>query len=371
MFSPVAGDGDNVLTGWQNSWGGGIRTAKLGWSWTSDDEKVGMLADFCYDNLGVFGAGDWAAGWWQPADWVKLSVGHIDATGGELRSDVCYGSWDWIRPNYWVQGDEGITFNAGGVDGLRVQLFPVEGLQIMAQLGLPLSSDNKFYTKGVDVKDYTDDEKKDDFDKYVITAEDKHSVTTYDKAYRLYGNGSVAVGYTIADIGTIKAAFLGNYDGDKGTYGKVNVAFDLTAIENMFLTVGVRIPVEDKISEGEQVVLPSLGFSYQILDNFKIALTASADIKKSKDPAISAGIGIGYGLTDTLGLTADFRYLGDLEADKSYISFLVGLDYNFASNGKLGIGFQGFTEGKGFVAGFEGKGDEFCWAVPIMFQIAF
>ena len=38
---PVAGNGDKILTGWQNSWGQGVRTARLNTSWTSDDEKVG------------------------------------------------------------------------------------------------------------------------------------------------------------------------------------------------------------------------------------------------------------------------------------------------------------------------------------------
>ena len=181
----------------------------------------------------------------------------------------------------------------------------------------------------------------------------------------------MAVGYTIADIGTIKAAFLGGYDesGADKKYGTVNAAFDLTAIENMFLTVGARIPVQEKYAHDDSKALVTLGFSYQIVDNFRIALTAAANIKDSDDPSISAGVGIDYGFTDTLGLVADFRYLGDLEADKTTISFLVGLEYNFASNGKLGIGFQGATEGNG--VGFAGYKTDFSWTVPIMFQIAF
>ena len=339
MVVPVAGDGDAFLAGWQNSWGGGVRTGRWNMSWTSDDEKVGILFDIYGDNFSV-ATGDYVAGWWKPADWVKFMVGRIDS-GYTMRSDVAYGSWDWIRPWNWVQGDEGITFDLGGIDGLQVELFPVENLQIVARLPLPVVKVN-------------------------------NDIYTYDDAYNRYGNGTIAAGYTIADIGTIKVAFLGGYDesGAKKKYGTVNAAFDLVAVENMFLTVGVRIPVNEKTADGEKVAVPSVGFSYQVLDNLKIALTAAAELRKSADPEISAGVGINFGLTDTLSLDADFRYCSDLEADATIISFLVGVNYNLSSNGCIGIGFQGATNGNGL--GFDaGKADAFCWAVPVKFQIAF
>ena len=362
VVAPVAGNGDDVLAGWQNSWGWGVRAARISFNWTSDDEKVGMMYDIFGDNFKPV-IGDYAAGWWKPADWVKFMVGKID-NGYTMRSDVCYGSWDWIRPGNWVYSDEGITFELGGTTGLQVELFPVEGLQILARLPLPVAE-----TKTITL---TDKNKSEDGKTETANFTEGSSTATYGEAYKLYGKGTVAVGYTIGDIGTIKAAFLGDYDesGAKKKYGKVNVAFDLTAVENMFLTVGVRIPIEEEITKGNTQVLPSLGFSYQILDNFRIALTAAANIKKTDDPTISAGVGINYGLTDTLGLVADFRYWGDLEADKTQLSFMVGIDYNFSGNGQLGIGFQGTTEGKGFTAGtgFKPyKGDSFCWAVPVKF----
>ena len=367
VVAPVAGNGDDVLAGWQNSWGWGVRAARISFNWTSDDEKVGMMYDIFGDNFKPV-IGDYAAGWWKPADWVKFMVGKID-NGYTMRSDVCYGSWDWIRPGNWVHDDEGITFQLGTMAaGLQVELFPVEGLQILARLPLPVDKTEKM---SISIPNDQYDEKTGELkDPFVANIEDKSSTSTYGEAYKLYGNGTVAVGYTIGDIGTIKAAFFGEYDesGAKKKYGTVNVAFDLTAVENMFLTVGVRIPVAEEIAKGNTQVLPSLGFSYQILDNFRIALTAAADIKKTNDPTISAGVGINYGFTDTLGLVADFRYWGDLEADKTQLSFMVGIDYNFSGNGQLGIGFQGTTEGKGFSGGFDPyKSDSFCWAVPVKF----
>ena len=360
---PVAGDGDTALAGWQNSWGQGVRTGRVNISWTSDDEKVGMLYDIYGDNF-KFAAGDYIAGWWKPADWVKFMVGKID-NGYTMRSDVTYGSWNWIRPYTWVQNDEGITFELGGTTGLQIELFPVDGLQILARLPLPVK-----YTLKEDVAVTSINPKKDD--EFDIDEVFKTDAKTYNDAYKQYGNGTVAVGYTIGDIGTIKAAFLGAYDesGAKKKYGTVNAAFDLVAVDNMFLTVGVRIPVNEETADDGTVVLPSLGFSYQITDNFKIALTAAADIMKSNDPKISAGIGIGVGLTDSLSLDADFRYLGDFEAEETALSFLVGVNYNLSSNGYIGIGFQGTTNGNGL--GFDAaKADAFCWAVPVAFSLWF
>ena len=360
---PVAGNGDKILTGWQNSWGQGVRTARLNTSWTSDDEKVGMMFDIYGDNFEIE-VGDYAAGWWKPADWVKFMVGKID-NGYTMRSDVTYGSWAWIRPGNWVYTDEGITFELGGTTGLQVELFPVEGLQILARL--PLIVEKYWVNSSEAVKHNAygvkNGEKEEDVNVY------EKGAFTYQETYKAFGNGTVAVGYTIGDIGTIKAAFLGGYDSGAGKYGTVNAAFDLTAVENMFLTVGVRIPVEDKISDGEMQATPTLGFSYQILDNFRIALTAGAKFVKANDPTISAGVGIDYGFTDTLGLVADFRYLGDLEKDKTVLSFLVGVNYALSSNGTLGIGFQGATEGNGL--GFTGHKDDFSWAVPVKFELVF
>ena len=367
MVVPVAGDGDTVLAGWQNSWTQGVRTGRWNMSWTSDDEKVGILFDIYGDNFKVV-AGDYVAGWWKPADWVKFMVGQIDA-GYTMRTDVTYGSWGWIRPGNWVMDDEGITFGLGWVTGLQIELFPVDGLQIVARLPLPLKYTLNEKAKYLD-DDFGTDLKKDD--EFNVDEVFKTDAKSYNDAYKQYGNGTVAVGYTIGDIGTIKAAFLGGYDesGAKKKYGTVNAAFDLVAVDNMFLTVGVRIPVNEETAKGGTVVLPSLGFSYQVLDNLKIALTAAANIKKSNDPTISAGIGIDVGLTDALALAADFRYWGDLEKDETVLSFLVGLDYNISSNGVIGLGFQGTTNGKGL--GFSAaKADAFCWAVPVKFQIAF
>ena len=406
---PVAGNGEDILSGWTNSWGWGIRNARIGFNWTSDDGKVGMMYDIFGDGASGFGSGDYRAGWYQPADWVKFMVGHID-NGYTMRSDLCFGSWNWLRPANWIFDDEGLTFNLGNADALQIEFFPVEGLQILGRFAMPTDGG-------------------------------------FQDAYKMFEQSTFAVGYTIGDIATIKAAWNGHgkrayktttpavaagwYDaesrktygsledafrdgvtledfenleyrkavaasyGDETKYlGDVQAAFDLTGVDNLFITVGVKVSIaesdyKDSLMGSFAFLKAALGVSYQITDNFKVSASygmqtyAKVDSDNKKLPVHQFGIGIDVGLTDMLSLSADFRGLidgGSKIAGEKYdgadpvFSFLVGLGWGFSSNGSLGIGFQGTTTGHGFngEGAFEAAKDKaFCWAVPITFSYWF
>ena len=465
VVAPVAFDGEDVKAGWENSWGYGIRNARISFNWTSDDEKVGMMYDIFGDGASGFGSGDYRAAWFKPADWVKFMVGHID-NGYTMRGDLCYGSWNWMRPNNWMQDDEGITFNLGNFDGLQVELFPVEGLQILGRLALPADGG------------WTD-------------------------AYKMFEQSTFAAGYTIGDIGTIKVAWNGRgareyknkdsvhaagwkisykdkdgndknvyYDskkaiddakddlddaktaynqnhganalndgkvwatenkndyllqqaldpdsavwanevklsGEEKYYGDIQAAFDLTAVENLFITVGVKVSLaSDKYKElgGANFAFPgtvvraddkpelfntfkgAIGASYQILDNLKVSASYAIFLLESKgekldDPAMQFGVGVDVGLTDSLGLSADFRALLPGNKIDPIFSFLVGVDWGFSGNGQLGIGFQGVIAGKTSPARsatdddpvytasvFPAQRNKFSFAVPIKFAYWF
>ena len=399
VVAPVAYNGDKILTGWENSWGWGIRNARISFNFASEDGKIGMQYDVFGDGSSGFGSGDYRAAWYKPADWVKFMVGHIDNSYA-MRGDLCYGSWNWLRPANWYEGDEGLTFNLGNRDGLQIEFFPVEGLQILAHLSLP--ADGGF-------------------------GEFKDQIK----------NSLVGLAYTIGDIGTIKVGYVGGYseagdtkknilktgvkkedarekgyykknndggwdkldgtdlvealidgsavkyDGDYievvdtqhgKTLGNAQIGFDLIGVENLFLTIGARVNLADKYYAGNEISKIAAGFSYQITDSFKLSASLGAFLRKEIAPGMQAGVGIDIGLTDTLGLAADVRWQGDLEAKDHYISFLVGLGWGFSSNGSIGIGFQATTGGLGFNG--EGaitaaKSDAFCFAVPVTFSYWF
>ena len=352
MIVPVSGDGDDVKAFMANSWWNNLRPARLDITGVTEDERAGMRLQFFPDDLKSDGMiGDNAYMWVKPWDWLRVSAGKMGDNDTGLRGDFAYGSWQWVRPGNWIRGDEGLTFSDIGGIGARVELLPVEGLKIVGFIPYPASA---------------------------------------EKAYKVYEGTAIAAAYSIDGIGRIKAPWLGkfakNENKDKYT-GDIEVAFDLTAVENLYLTVGAKIGIMDSnyYSLAERAVV-ALGVSYNVLENFKISVSGGVafynkvdDVKA--DPRWNIGLGLDYGLTDALTLTADVRYLSKLnynsEAEaagvkdgKDSLSFLIGLDYACSSNAIVGIGFQGATNGNGFAGGNLANGDKFAWAVPLKVQLS-
>ncbi|MDE6720262.1 MAG: hypothetical protein K2J68_10460 [Treponemataceae bacterium] len=335
LAAPVAYDGDDIVSGMTNSWGWGARVARVDFNGASDDEKVGFSMSVFNDAYNGITAGDNYAIWAKPWDFLKVSFGKWDYTA--FRGDLCFGSWNWIRPNNWFAADEGLTFDQlGNQNGIQIELTPIEGLLIM--WNLPLESG-------------------------------------FNDAYKMFQKQDIAAKYTIGDIGTIKAGWEGQtseYNGDAKKLGDINVAFDLTAVENLYLTVGVKVNIanSDAKTDGTEFLKAAAGMSYQIADNFKLSASLAVQTYEEVDPALQVGVGVDVGLTDELTLNADVRALfGDLGDIDPTISFLVGLQYSISSNGYVGIGFQGSTNSCGFLSEAGGikaaKADAFCWAVPI------
>ncbi|MDE7291660.1 MAG: hypothetical protein K2N58_06410 [Treponemataceae bacterium] len=401
-----------------NSWGWGTRVARVDINGTSEDGKIGFSMGVYNDVDGGLQPGDNKVIWAKPWDWLKISLGRWDYT--TFRGDLCYGSWNWIRPANWIFEDEGLTFDQlGAKSGMQLELTPVEGLVIM--WNLPMGG----------------------------------QISSWDKSYKMFEQSDAAVKYTIGSIGTIKAGWRGdgsrNYKnkghdagygvvvGDKAYYyastkdvqdaisalndkfpspgsddqklldaltsrdwyakenyfdavdpsgerkywGDVNVAFDLTAVENLYVTVGAKIALAESDYKEDmdfKFLKVALGASYQILDNLKVSASFGMQTYETKytekdvtrKPDFQFGVGVDFGLTDALTLNADFRgkINGDREVDgktddvKNQFSFLVGLQYSISSNGYVGIGFQGTTGGTGFLGNL-GYEDKFAWAVPI------
>ncbi len=418
VAAPVAGDGDNIYSGMTNSWGWGARVARVDINGTSEDGKVGFSMSVFNDANNGIANGDNQVIWAKPWDWLKVSLGAWDYT--TFRGDLCFGSWNWIRPANWIFEDEGLTFDKlGAKSGMQLEITPVEGLVIM--WNLPMGG---------------------------------WIASNWDKAYKMLEQSDAAAKYTIADVGTIKVGWGGkgarkyknkghdagygvvvgdkayyyasgkdielakldlkdkaiqagsawkddsddakllkalfDYDlmskenyfaavdasGEQKYYGDINVAFDLTAVENLYLTVGAKISIaesgyKDLLEDKEDFAFlkVALGASYKILDNLGVSASFGVQTYEKNDPSFQFGVGLDVGLTDALTLNADFRglFIGDTEAGKStdpQFSFLVGLQYACSSNGYVGIGFQGTTGGCGFLGNLKHEND-FAWAVPI------
>ena len=368
LAAPVASDGKDTVTAAGNSWGWGARAARLNVSAKSEDEKAGF-------NMGIYNDaispkiedGDEANLWVKPLDIVKVSYGYYD--NNTLRGDLCYGSWNWLRPtSSWLAEDEGLLMTglSGKAKGLLGEITPMEELYI--QLFAPIASETK--------------------------------------ADATYKNIRAGFAYTIPGTAKIKAQYIGkgagsvdevkDADGNVTTPKKdgnsncdIEAEVDVLAVENLFLGVGFRYDSRKDgktANAGEENMKIALGASYKVNDQLKVSASGAyfTFYGEKIDARFQAGAGVDYDLGDGLGVNADFRYLSKAGVDgkkadnTDHIAFSAGLTKGVSSNGMIGIAFQGQTNSGNFANNVitgktsdEGKADKFVWAVPVVLSVWF
>lgn len=410
----VASNGEDILTGTSNSWGG-IRPSRVNVAGTSEDGNAGFKLDVYFNATkaqtvnadGTFGGstqvlevGDNAYIWVKPASSVQLALGKFDGGETGLRGDFCYGSWNWLRPGNWIAEDEGLTFRGSHTDGLMAKITPVDGLVAVIQLPVyngTWGGYNNAYQKET-----------------VIDGEKIDSKYTIEDTFK---NGMYAAAYSIEGLGTLKAGYFGsyaeknkkstkkvivaknedNYESvgklleskeildpaakDSKQIGTVNVAFDLNAVENLYVTVGAFFGIADKEYKADNEKIKfTAGASYQVSDAMKFSVSGGyvqfqdkcTGKDKKDDSAFGIGAGVDYVIMDGLNAAADLRYKSNAGGDSDgAISFLVGVTKNVSSNGYIGVGFQGATNGNGLTGIAANKNDDFVWAVPVALSVWF
>lgn len=353
----AASDGDKVTTGFTNSWGwSSARPARVDINAVAEDGNVGFTMGVYNDAFSGLGDSGSARMWAKPIEQVKLTVGSMSADNnvGGYRGDFCYGSWNWLRPFNWITDGEGFTFDGISGTGALIEVFPVEGLSVYAHVPL------------------------DKIGEKVETATS-------------FKNAQAGFAYDIDGVGKLKAQYKGNFTPDDESTAAdeevnnplIEAAFELTSVENLYATVGFGYATD---SEDMHI---AAGVSYQVTEEAKAY--ASFELAKTKNNAgddatvMAFGVGADYNLGDGLALNADVRGLmnpkelsvtGD---DETYLSFLLGVTKGISSNGLIGIGFQGTTNGFGFLNVQDtgrynadaSKDDAFCWAIPVRVEMWF
>ena len=376
VITGVGSNGEDVVMGTTNSWGG-VRPARLNAAGTSEDGKAGFKLDFYFDNDEIWGhdknirIGDNGYLWVKPIDQIQLSIGKFDGGETGFRGDFCYGSWNWLRPYNWIVEDEGLTFRGSHKDGLMARITPIDNLVVLVQLPV-MNAKWGGNNAGYVAKTETEDAKN--------TAAD------------VFKNAAYMASYSIEGVGTLKAGFFGA-DEEKTVEGKkynqtgtVNVAFDLNAIENLYVTVGAFFDIADKeMGEWHEKMKFTAGASYQVSDAMKFSVSGGY-VKYmdkcawlgNKDNAFGIGAGVDYVIMDGLTLNADVRYKNvgyGKKGDDGSVSFLAGVVKSVGGNANLQAGFQGSTNGCGLVQADTGipavEKDDFVWAIPVGLSVFF
>lgn len=357
LWNVAANSGDDVVTDMHQSWGGAA--PRTGISVSGSTENVGFAVDMFANGSGISlgdnaltSLGDNALIWVKPIEQIKIVAGKKDQN--ELRGDAAFGLWNWDRIGAVnAMGLEGWTFpDVFDGNGVAVVAYPVDGLTVGA--GIPLSLNG--------------------------------TGATLENTYAHGANYAAA--YAIDGIGTVKAAYMTKADGtsrdakkDSTSYGVIAAAFDLTMVDGLYATVGAQIPTAS-VNEFDSTIVNAyarysldalavhlaVGTKLNTVDNSK-----TDDSKYDGNLGFAIGAGADYSLDNGIGFFGDVRYangiyMANTSADKSdCLTFGLGVEKNF-SNGKIGIAFEGATNGNGR---YTYEDNAFAWEIPVKVEYFF
>lgn len=358
LWNVAANSGDDVVTDMHQSWGGAA--PRTGISVSGSTENVGFAVDMHANGSGI-SLGDNALIWVKPIEQIKIVAGKKDQN--ELRGDAAFGLWNWDRIGAVDKmGLEGWTFpDVFDENGVAVVAYPIDGLTVGA--GIPLSLNG--------------------------------TGATLENTYAHGANYAAA--YAIDGVGTIKAAYMTkatakDKDGKDKDYGVIAAAFDLTMVDGLYASVGAQIPTAHVFTTYDPLGLnledaPTVVNAYArySLDALAVHLAVGTklntfDTNKDKredrfdgNLGFAIGAGADYSLDNGIGFFGDVRYangvyMKNTSADKSdCLTLGLGVEKNF-SNGKIGIAFEGATNGNGRYAY---EDNAFAWEIPVKVEYCF
>jgi len=351
IFLPVNHNGDDSITDTAPSWGNwGGDESRIGFTMAGNSDNVGFVIDGNVDG-GAFSMGDNQYIWVKPVDMLTIRMGNLyDDT---LRGNAAFGSFNWYRGLGNGDGED-ITFSRIGFnrsrEGFELAVAPMDALYVA------------LYFYNLD-KNLTEN---------------------------LFSNMQFAVGYTIDGIGQIKGQVLTtavmekptyalpadpddytfgwvDHDGDPSTEpvwvpqtvatssgkvdetgAKIELAFNLTMVENLFVEIGFGMETNDKVDPTEAKDI-NLYAKYN-MDALTFHLLSKNsiynDVADDSQADYKVALGADYDMGDGIAVAADFTYAGTTVDDvDGTVTFFAGATKGF-SNGKIGAGVQVLNDGE-------------------------
>ena len=370
-------DGNDIVMANTQGWRGAGPRNGISFHGNHDD-NIGFDFDIHCNNTTIKN-GDVAQVWWSPIHEFKLYLGKVD--NNWLRGDACYGLWDMYRIGALKAGnnggkeEEGWTFMGQGATGAVLQgLFLDDHLKAFASLGFD-STDGSTWDNGTGTEG-----------------------TKID--YVLGRQSNYALAYDIDGVGTIKAGLQEGWDrvtvkdGDstkEKDQNIINVAFDLTAVENLYVGIGAFIPmvqkvynedVSDDVGVGNRVnAYARFGATDQLTIHARVGTVIGSAYEKKdsyeKDGGFGflVGAGVDYALMESLTLFGQVDYADGIywnaskKDDTDVLDFGIGVKKDYGDGCSIAVAFEGATNNNG-VFKLE-KADDFAWCVPIVITYSF
>ena len=382
ILVPIANNGDKTVAGQNQSWGGWGRATGLNIDGSDAEGKAGFSMsyrnttenpssdDYSAKNL----LGDNAHFWIKPFDGLKVIAGKVEYNA--LRGNACLPGWDVIRSSFEV-GEDLLFKNYAGT-GALVE-YTNDALTVFAAVPLTTA--------------------------YSSTKDDKNN----DEVSNVYARTQAGAMYNIDGTGVVKAQFIGKNkektvgDSKKMYTGDLEASFELTAVENLWVGLGVTFPIMDKELGGRlgddnfkdftgaTDMKIALGASYNVTDeltvmaNGKVLLAQNYKKENTGDESIKPGmqfaVGANYKIEDGLSFAAEVGYLaerkcGDEKLNESSVFAMAGLNKSVgAANVFCGFEMQTNVKGeeKGLAEIKNPKADtkkSTQWAIPVVISLS-
>lgn len=361
-FVPFAWNGNQVVSGEGENWAGKNFTGVAGTTrvfFSGDTKNAGFHMEVFTQSSAAgskIALGDPNYVYAKPFNWLKVSLGQLSANLG--RGDVNYGMFDhgWRVSSAVGEVCENMIFSELAKVNYDFVITPMSNLWI-EYAGKVKANDESYHT--------------------------------------FYNNAKLAVGYNIPGFGLVRAQYLGKEDttdknGDRVKFGIVEAAMDLTAVQNLWLSFGVKVPTNFETwtgsgnGMGHTPLKVALGASYNLypvtlhglLDVHFMQYSGkdSADKPEFNDVGYAAGLGADIKINDKYTVITDVRFCSDVYnrnltdnglTARGNLATYTGVAVNL-SNAILDLGFQIAENGAGpFVTTVADKQYDLTWAVPL------
>lgn len=296
IFVPVAtggldnpGGDKNYQTLLGTSWGNAYR---IGITVSGTSQNVGFQTDINSDN-GSISLGDQQKIWIKPMDGLTIQLGQ--AYDDTLRGNGTFGAWDWLREDNMLGED--LTFK---------RLDTQKGVEVAYATG-PI---------------------------YVFAA-----VTGLSGSNASLGHVGKTmqegVGFTIDGVGLVRAQLIGTSTAGITDYQRIQAAFKLTSIQNLYLDVGAEFPTNSDMNKVFNA------YANYTIDKAKLHVVGQYTVPKTGDAPMTFGAGADYGLDGGLTLSGDVRYYNKTASSTGDANTTFGgyVSKGF-SNGLLGVGVE-------------------------------